>query len=137
MMHSIAFRVRYSETDAMGYVHHSNYFRYFEMGRTELMRKMGLSYREFEEKGYRLPVIETYCKYIKPAYYDDFLELETRVGFIKRASMKFEYILVRKEDGEKIAESYTLHACTDEKGRVVKIPDFFFERTGLNKSQFM
>ena len=85
----IQFRVRYGETDQMSYVYHGNYASYFEMGRTEWLRKLGISYKNMEEDGVMLPVISLNTNYIKPAKYDDILTLKTTL--IKRPSAKIEF----------------------------------------------
>ncbi len=79
MTGQIQFRVRYAETDAMGIVHHANYYVWFEMGRTELLRELELDYRSMEEHGVFSPVLETHCKYKVSAKYDDLLTLETEI----------------------------------------------------------
>jgi len=85
----IQFRVRYGETDQMSYAYHGNYATYFEMGRTEWLRKLGVSYKNMEEEGIMLPVINLNTNYIKPAKYDDILTLKTTL--IKRPSAKIEF----------------------------------------------
>lgn len=85
----IQFRVRYGETDQMSYAYHGNYAAYFEMGRTEWLRKLGVSYKKMEEEGIMLPVINLNTNYIKPAKYDDILTLKTTL--IKRPSAKIEF----------------------------------------------
>ena len=77
--HEIAIRVRYAETDRMGLLHHANYFVYFEMGRTELLRQRGISYRDIEDAGHLLVIVDIGCKFKRPAYYDDLLTLRTTV----------------------------------------------------------
>ncbi len=99
------FRVRYNEVDRMGFVHHGNYAAYFEMGRTELMRKLGFVYKEIEEQGILLPLSEFNVKYYKPANYDDELRLVTKVRPLEGVRMIFDYFLYR--DGELLAEGVT------------------------------
>ncbi|MBI5967873.1 MAG: acyl-CoA thioesterase, partial [Deltaproteobacteria bacterium] len=107
-------RVTYAETDAMGIVYYANYLRWFEMGRTELMRNLGIAYKEMEEQGIYLPVSEVFCKYHIPAKYDDILTVETSVDFLKRASIQFAYRILRKEDGAELVTGTTLHAFVDQ-----------------------
>lgn len=84
-------RVRYAETDQMGYVYYGNYAMYFEVGRVESLRKLGLSYKELEDSGIMLPVLEYYSKYIRPAKYDELLTVKTYIKEIPAARIKFEY----------------------------------------------
>src|SRR5438477_10157177 len=87
----IAFRVRYAETDAMGIVHHSRYFPWFEMGRTEFLRERGFTYREMESLGIELAVIEATCRYRAPARYDDLIRLVTWLDELSRVRVRFGY----------------------------------------------
>jgi acyl-CoA thioester hydrolase len=115
-------RVTYGETDAMGIVYYANYLRWFEMGRTELMRSLGFSYKEMEDQGTYLPVSEIFCKYLVPARYDDLLIIETSIGFLKRVSIQFVYRILRKSDGAELVTGTTLHAFLDKEGRIVRVP---------------
>lgn len=121
--HEIKIRVRYSETDAMGYLHHANYFVYFEMGRTELLRASGGNYREMEERGAFIVVAKIACKFIRPARYDDELILRTTITRATLAKILHKYELFR--DGVVIAEAESTLACVDREGRVQQIPDEF------------
>jgi len=116
------YRVIYGDCDSMAIVYYSNYLRLFEIGRTELLREQGLTYREVEDKGFFLPTTEAYVKYTKPARYDDLLTIETVIGFVKRASSRFDYTIYREEDI--IVKGYTIHACLDRNDRIVQFPDF-------------
>ncbi len=118
----IYYRVIYGDCDSMAIVYYSNYLKLFEMGRTELLRELGTTYREVEESGFFLPATEAYLKYIKPALYDDLLKIETMIGFVKRASSRFDYTVYRGEDI--IVQGYTIHACLDRENRIVRFPDF-------------
>ena len=93
--HEIAIRVRYAETDRMGLLHHANYFVYFEMGRTELLRGMGLSYRDIEDAGYFLVIVEVGCKFKRPAHYDDLLTLRTTLKRVTRVKIEHHYEVLR------------------------------------------
>jgi acyl-CoA thioester hydrolase len=121
--HEIQIRVRYSETDAMGFLHHGNYFALFEMGRTELLRSRGGNYRRMEEEGLYMVVVSVECKYRKPARYDDLLVLKTRVSRITPAKIEHEYYLYR--DGELLTEARSILACVDRAGVVQRIPEIF------------
>lgn len=121
--HQIEIRVRYSETDAMGFLHHGNYFSYFEMGRTELLRAQGGNYRAMEEAGLYMVVVNVECRYRKPARYDDLLVLTTRVARVTPAKLEHEYRLHRA--GELLTEARSTLACVDRQGNVQRIPDVF------------
>ncbi len=115
-------RVRYADTDQMGVAYHGNYLRWFEVGRAELLRSLGMSYREVEEAGIRLPVVEACCRYRKPARYDDLLAIETTVARLERASVRFEYRVVRALDAELLASGTTEHCFVDAAGRPTRPP---------------
>ncbi len=117
----IEFRVRYAETDQMGFVHHANYLVYFEMGRVELLRARGLSYRDLEEAGYLLVVVKARIRYVKPARYDDLLRLRTTVTRATAARIDHHYELYRGD--ELLAEGDTTLACVDRNGNVQRIPE--------------
>src|SRR5439155_19915533 len=112
--HEIQIRVRYSETDAMGYLHHGHYFSYFEMGRTALLRAQGGNYRTMEEGGQFMVVVNIECKYRRPARYDDLLTLKTRVARVTPAKLEHEYKLFR--EGELLTEARSTLACVDRNG---------------------
>lgn len=117
--HSIEIRVRYSETDAMGFLHHANFFIYFEMGRTELFRAQGGDYRRMEESGYFFVVAKLECSYKSPARYDDVLTLKTRIERLTPAKLEHAYELTR--GSTVIATGRSLLACLDRKGEVQRI----------------
>jgi acyl-CoA thioester hydrolase len=118
--HEINIRVRYSETDRMGLLHHANYLVYFEMGRTELLRGMGLSYRDIEDAGYFLVIVEVGCKFKRPAHYDDLLTLRTTLKRVTRVKIEHHYEVLR--DGLLLAEGHTTMACVDREGRPQALP---------------
>lgn len=107
-------KVRYNETDKMAVVYHANYFSWFDIGRTDFLRSIGLSYSGLEDAGILLPVIEANCKYKKPAKYDDDIIIVAEMGKLRGVRLQFNYKIIRKEDGELLAEGYTLHAFVDE-----------------------
>lgn len=117
-----SYRVIYGDTDQMGVAYYANYLKWFEIGRTELLRQIGLPYTTIEEKGLRFPVTEVSCRYFRPSRYDDVITIETTLTSLGRATLTFSYRLSRKEDGVLIASGWTKHACVDEKGEVAKIP---------------
>jgi len=117
-----SYRVIYGDTDQMGVAYYANYLKWFEIGRTELLRQIGTPYTSIEEKGLRFPVIEVSCRYFRPSRYDDVIAIETSLTSLGRATLTFGYRLSRKEDGVLIAAGWTKHACVDPKGEVTKIP---------------
>jgi acyl-CoA thioester hydrolase len=116
-------RVRYAETDRMGVVYYANYLVWFEIGRTELLRTLGWSYREMEEAGVSLPVIEARCTYRRPARYDDELDVRTEGRMLSPVRMEFNYEVVRRADQEIAAEGRTEHAALDPRGRPCRLPE--------------
>ena len=120
-------RVIYGDTDQMGVVYYANYLRYFEAGRSEFIRAKGLRYRDFEEQfGLLLPVAEAAVSYRAPARYDDLLDLEVRLGEVRRASARFDYRLLR--EGTLLATGHTVHACVDAGGRLQRLPAALVEK---------
>ena len=119
--HEMEIRVRYAECDPMGYVHHSRYLVYFEMARTELLRRSGVRYRDMEDRGFFFVVAKLACRFRRPACYDDRLTLKVRLARMTRAKIEHEYELYR--DGVLLSEATTVLACVDRQGRVVLIPD--------------
>src|SRR5207302_612634 len=118
--HEIQIRVRYAETDRMGLLHHANYFVYFEMGRTELLRARGLSYRELEDSGALLVIVDLGCRYKKPAFYDDELTLKTIVERVTHVKIVHRYELRRQ--GILLAEGHSTLACVDRQGKPQALP---------------
>jgi acyl-CoA thioester hydrolase len=119
--HEIEIRVRYQETDGQGRLHHANYFTYFEMGRTELLRAAGITYRQIEDEGWMLVVSEISCKYLQGANYDDLLRLRTTVAETRAASVIHEYRLFRGET--LLAKGRSVLACIDRQGRLQRLPE--------------
>ena len=112
--------VRYAETDMMGVVYHGNYLPWFEVGRTTLLKEMGLAYRQLEADGYRLPVLEVMAKYFRPALYDDTITIITVLREKPLLRIRLEYE-VRRGD-ELLATGYTVHAFIDRAGKPVRPP---------------
>lgn len=121
----IALRVRYAESDPMNYLHHSKYFEYFEMGRTELLRLAGFRYRDLEERGVLFAVARVECRFRAPAKYDDELVLTTTIDRMTRARIDHSYRLRRGET--LLCEAKTTLACIDREGKLIPIPDEIFE----------
>jgi len=119
--HELTIRVRYSETDAQGFVHHSHYLSYFEMGRTELFRAGGGDYRAMEDRGLFFVVAQFTCRYHKPARYDDLLTLRTRVSKLSQAKLEHEYRLYRGD--ELLTTAHSVLACVDSEGNIKRIPE--------------
>jgi acyl-CoA thioester hydrolase len=115
-------RVRYAETDQMGVVYHANYFVWFEVGRSDLLRQSGWSYKELEAEGVGLPVIEAHCEYHQPARYDDELDVRTLARLVSPIKIEFTYELVRLSDGIVLATGRTLHVGLDREGRPCRLP---------------
>jgi acyl-CoA thioester hydrolase len=124
---TIDIRVRYAETDKMGVVYYANYFVWFEIGRCELLRTIGRSYRQMEVEGIGLPVIEAHCEYKSPARYDDELQVKTRGRLLSPARVEFEYEICRPCDGTVNATGRTIHAAIDTTGRPCRLPDYIRE----------
>ena len=122
------YRVIYSDIDSMGVVYYANYLSWFERGRTEFFREMDLPYTEIVKHGIMIPVSEAYCKYHKPARYDDVVEIETTVSSFKRVSIVFDCEIYRKSDRTLLIRGYTKHAFLDLNGKIVKIPDFIHDK---------
>ncbi len=117
--HSIQIRVRYSETDAMGFLHHANFFVYFEMGRTELFRAQGGNYRTMEERGLFFVVAKLECSFKTPAKYDDELTLKTRIERMTPAKLEHAYELTR--GSTVIATAKSILACVNRAGEVQRL----------------
>jgi acyl-CoA thioester hydrolase len=115
-------RVRYAETDKMGVVYYANYLVWFEVGRADLLRSLGWTYREMEVAGISLPVIEAHCQYLRPARYDDEIEVKTEGRMLSPVRMEFEYQVIRTEDREIAAAGKTVHAAVDPTGRPCRLP---------------
>jgi acyl-CoA thioester hydrolase len=112
--------VRYAETDMMGVVYHGNYLPWFEVGRTTLLKELGLPYRQLEEEGFRLPVLEVSARYLRQAVYDDTVTIVTRLHDRPLLRIRLEYEVKRGE--ELLATGHTVHAFIDREGRPVRPP---------------
>jgi acyl-CoA thioester hydrolase len=122
---SVQVTVRYAETDMMGIVYHANYLPWFEVGRTTLLREIGVPYRKLEEEGFRLPVLEVSAKYLRPALYDDTLDIQTTLAEKPLLRIRLEYEV--KRGAELLATGSTLHAFVDREGRPVRPPPWAAE----------
>ena len=116
-------RVRYAETDQMRVVYYANYFVWFEVARADLLRTFGWSYREMEQAGVSLPVIDAHCQYHRPVRYDDELEVRTEGRLLSKVRMEFVYQVVRRDDQSLAASGRTIHAAMDPTGKPCRLPD--------------
>jgi acyl-CoA thioester hydrolase len=116
-------RVRYAETDKMGVVYYANYFVWFEVGRTDLLRTLGWTYREMEAAGVSLPVIDARCEYMRPARYDDEVEIRTSGRLLSPVRMEFTYEVWLAAQSTVAATGTTTHASIDPNGRPCRLPD--------------
>jgi acyl-CoA thioester hydrolase len=123
--HRTTYRVIYGDTDSMGVVYNANYLRWFEIGRAELFRSLGLTYKSIEENGYFLPLSEANCKYLSSVRYDDEVIIEAALDPSVKAGVKFNYVIYRRAGDEIVAKGFTLHAFVNGDGRVVRPPAFF------------
>jgi acyl-CoA thioester hydrolase len=117
-------RVRYAETDQMGVVYHSNHFIWFEIGRVELLRQLGFSYREMESQDHcYIAVVEAKCRYRVPARYDDEIIVRTRLKNVRESMVHFGYELLRANDGMILAEGDTTHIVTNPEMQITALPE--------------
>jgi acyl-CoA thioester hydrolase len=125
MKFTTSLRVRYAETDQMGVAYHGNYFAWFEVGRVELLRSLGLTYAALEAQGCILPVVQVSCQYRRPARYDDLLEVATRLKAMRGPIVIFTYELYHGE--ELLAEAETKHVVLDKEMKRRRMPDAYQE----------
>lgn len=116
-------RVRYAETDKMGVVYYANYFVWFEVGRCELLRTLGWSYRDLEAEGTALPVIDASCTYSHPAHYDDELDILAEGTLLSPVRLRFDYRVTRHPTGAAIVTGRTEHAAINPQGRPCRLPE--------------
>ncbi len=120
-IHETKLKVRYVETDQMGVVHHSKYYPWFEMARGEYITKIGMTYGGMEEEGIMMPVLESWCKYIDGAKYEDELIIKVWIEEMNPVKMVFNYHVVREEDNKIIAKGSTKHTFVDKNFKIVNI----------------
>ncbi len=121
------FRVHYYETDQMGTFYNARALEWFERGRTELLRKLGVAYAQMEEKGVFLPLVESHVEYLGRAKYDDELEMTASVTMAGKARVRFEISVVQVVGGAGVARGYTVHAVTDKAGKPARPPAWLVE----------
>ena len=123
-------RVRYSETDQMGGFYNSRVLEWFECGRTEMTRKLGVPYSEMETRGLFLPLVETHIEFTGRARYDDELRMTTKVAMFGRARVRFDHEIVHAKNGAPVARGYTIHGCLDASGKPIRPPAGFVALMG-------
>jgi acyl-CoA thioester hydrolase len=122
--HDAKVRVRYAETDQMGVVYHANYFVWFEVGRVELMRALGVEYKRMEkEDDCHIVVADAHCRYHHPARYDEVLRVRTRIAESRNRLVKFSYELLRDSDGTLLANGHSIHIICGSNGRPKMLPE--------------
>lgn len=124
-------RVRYGETDQMGYCYYGNFAQYLELGRVEALRSLGIRYKDLETEGIMLPVVDLQIKYISPAKYDDLLTIETRIEEIKGSRICFEYKIYNESNKEVIQAQTSLVFVAKRNMRPIKVPEFILKAFGL------
>ena len=121
----LAHRVSYGETDTMKVLYYAEYLHLFERARSQYIRERGMSYAVAEERGLFLPVREASCRYRSPARYDDLLYIRAGISAWGRASLTFVYELLNEDQTKLLAEGMTMHACVNDQGRPIPVPDWF------------
>ena len=121
------YRVIYGDTDQMGIVYYANYLRWFERGRSEFLRQIGLPYGTIEERGFHFPVTDVHCHYASSARYDDVVRIETELVELGRASLLFGYRIYREANDDLLASGSTKHACIDRASKVTRIPNLLVD----------
>lgn len=128
---SVEFRVRYAETDAMGYLHHAKYWEYFEDARTELLKQNGFRYRNLESEGVFFVVYKASCKYLRPIRYDDLVTVTVSVERVTRTRVDHSYVVTR--EGERMCEAASTLACVGRDGRPRLMPDSLWMSTSKHR----
>ena len=116
-IHTYFVRVRYADTDQMGVVYHARYLEWFEAARAEMLRDMGMVYKQLEQSGIYMPVVEAYCRYRKPVKYDELVRVRTALGDISRSKIRLDYEVQGERDETVRVEGYTVHCFMDESGK--------------------
>ncbi|SDF32472.1 acyl-CoA thioesterase [Sporolituus thermophilus] len=121
-------KVRFVETDMMGVVHHSNYFRWFEMGRVEYLRQVGIYLLDLMDQGILFPITDVSCQYRASARFDDYILVETDLIEVSRVKMVFAYRVVREADGVLLATGRTQNVFTDQNGKIIRLPHSIYAK---------
>lgn len=124
---TIELRVRYSETDQMGTFYNSRALEWFECGRTELLRQLGVPYAQMERRGVLLPLVEAHVEYHGRARYDDLLKVTTTAAMAGKARVRFDMRIVQAEGGQPVAGGYTVHAIVSPEGKPIRPPGWLLE----------
>ena len=133
-MNKVEHRVIYADTDAGQVVYYGNYFRWFESGRVEIFRDLGIDYKKLITDGFSTPVVEAHCNYFAPAVYDDVVIVETKIREVKEKSVRFEYKVFRKDDDKLLAEGYTVNVFVDaSKMKSISIPEDIKEKIKIDE----
>jgi acyl-CoA thioester hydrolase len=126
-------RVRYADTDQMNFVYNGKYLEYFEVGRTEMLREYNLPYNLIESKGFQLPLLEAFVKYVNPAYYDDILRIKSFVKEMPVFKIHIDYIITRNDSKDIVAKGFTKHVFINKNTKkAVRLPEFFIEAIKQN-----
>jgi acyl-CoA thioester hydrolase len=135
----VKLRVRYAETDQMGVVYHSNFLIWFEIGRVELIRQLGIRYRDMEQQdNCHIPVADLHVRYKEPAYYDDEIVVRTRLKDVHRSLLRFQYEILRAEDRKLLAQGETAHVVVDDKLKRCSLPEKYisiFRRSDTSRAR--
>jgi acyl-CoA thioester hydrolase len=127
-------RVRFADTDAQGIAHNASYLVWYEVARVEYLREYAGGYQSLRNHGVEALVLESHCRYVVPAVFDDVLHVHTRCVDLRGARFRYEYAIVR-DDGTLMAEGYTTHACVDSATlRPTRVPDWLRDAIGLVES---
>ncbi|HET7005530.1 MAG TPA: thioesterase family protein [Candidatus Binatia bacterium] len=127
LINTTNYRVIYGDTDQMGVVYYANYLRWFERGRSEFLRQIGLPYANIEAAGFHFPVAEVTCRYAQSARYDDVVEIATALAELSRVYLLFEYKIFRQAGRVLLATGSTKHVCIDREGQVKRIPKILLD----------
>jgi len=131
--HTIHLRVRYEETDTMQVVHYSKYLVYFEAGRIELLRSLGLVYRELERDGLLIPVVKAVADYHAPARFDDEIMVRTWISKVGTSSIRFDNEITKLPENELLCAGHTVHVLVDKGGKPIKVPQEIRKRLSRTK----
>ena len=127
MIVKTTYRVKFFDTDVMGVAHHSNYIRWFETGRVEFLRTLGIDLNEMMNDGILFPIVEVTAKFHAPAKFDDELEIETTAEALTKAKMKFNYVIRRRGEEKILTEGTSTNVFTND-GKICRLPDKYFSR---------
>ena len=125
-------KVRFVETDLMGVVHHSNYFRWFEMGRVEYLRQAGILLTELLADGIVFPITNVDCQYKASAKFDDYIRIEATLAAVTPVKMIFTYKVVREQDGVLLATGRTQNVFTDNQGKIIRLPEDYYHKLAVS-----